>query len=65
MNPDLFLPIVTSIAWLMLVGAGLASYRLRWSRLVTMALVWVAIFAGVFVVVEWFMVARNTTSAFL
>jgi len=62
-NPELLLPIITSVGWLILVGAGLASYRLSWGRMVTMALVWVAIFLGLFLLVAWFMVARDTTSA--
>ncbi len=65
MSPDLLLPIIASIGWLILVVAGLASYRLNWSQMVRMALVWVAIFLGLFLLVEWFMVARNTTSALI
>lgn len=63
MNPDLLLPIITSIAWLILVGAGLASYRLKWSQMIKMALVWIVIFLGLYLVVEWFMVSRNAASA--
>lgn len=63
MNPDLLLPIIASAAWLILAGAGLASFRLRWSQMVKMALVWVAIFLGLFLLVEWFMIAQETTSA--
>jgi hypothetical protein len=62
MNPDLALPIIASVGWLILVGAGLASYRLKWSQMITMALVWIAIFGGLFVLVEWFMVAQDTAS---
>lgn len=65
MNADWLLPVVTSLAWLTLCGAALASYRLEWSRMVKMALVWVAIFGGLFLVVEWFMVIRGTTGALL
>jgi len=31
--------------------------------MVKMALVWIAIFLGLYLLVEWFMIARNTTSA--
>ncbi|MDT8279544.1 MAG: hypothetical protein RQ806_03225 [Erythrobacter sp.] len=65
MNPELMLPIIASIGWLVLVGAGLASYRLKWSQMVKMALVWIAIFLGLYLLVEWFMIARSTTSALI
>lgn len=65
MNPDLLLPIIASAAWLILAGAGLASYRLKWSQMVKMALVWVVIFLGLYLVLEWFMVAQNTARMFI
>jgi hypothetical protein len=65
MNPDLLLPIITSLAWVILCGAALASYRLRWNQMIKMALVWMAIFFGLYVVVEWFMVAQGSASALL
>ena len=65
MNPDLLLPLVTSIGWLILVGAALASYRLKWSQMVKMALVWIVIFGGLFLLVEWFLMAQDTASALL
>ena len=65
MIPELMLPIIASIGWLILVGAGLASYRLQWSQLVKMALVWFAIFLGLYLLVEWFMIAHDTTSALM
>lgn len=65
MNPDLLLPIVTTIAWLVLACVGFASYRLNWSQMLKIALVWIAIFFGLFVVVEWFMIAQGSTSALL
>lgn len=65
MSPDLMLPIIASIGWLIVAGSALVSYRLRWSQMIRMALVWVAIFGGVFVLVEWFMMAQDTASALL
>ena len=65
MNPDLALPVITSIAWLILVGAGLASFRLKSSQLVKMALVWIAIFVGLFLIVEWFLIAQGATGTLL
>lgn len=65
MSPELLIPIISSIGWLVVVGAALASYRLEWSQMVKMALVWLAIFVGLYVLVEWFMVARGTAGALL
>lgn len=39
--------IVALLGWLILAGAGLASYRLNWSRAVRMGLVWCGIFIAV------------------
>lgn len=65
MNPDMGLPIITSLAWLVLCGFSLASFQLGWIRMVKMVLAWIAIFAGLFLIAEWFMVARDTTSAII
>lgn len=65
MNPDLLLPIVTTAGWLVLAAVGLASHRLQWSKLVKMALVWLIIFGGLFLVVEWFFFAQGTASALI
>lgn len=62
MNPDLMLPITTSIAWLVLVGVGLASHRLKLGQLAKMALVWIVIFGGLFLLVEWFLIVQGTAS---
>jgi hypothetical protein len=64
-SPELLLPLVSSIGWLILVGAALASYRLKWSQMVKMALVWIVIFGGLFLLVEWFLMAQGTASALL
>lgn len=63
MNPDILLPIVSSIGWLILVGAAFASYRLNWSQVVKMALVWLAIFGGLYLLVEWFLTAQGAAGA--
>ena len=65
MSADLVIPIISSLAWLVLCGAALASYRLQWGQMVKLALVWLAIFAGLYVLVEWFMVAQGTASAMM
>lgn len=51
MNADSLLPVIAGLGWLLLAGSALASFRLGWSRLAKMALVWVAIFAGLTLVV--------------
>lgn len=63
MNADLVVPIIASVAWLMLVGSALASFRLGWSKLIKLALVWLAIFVGLTLMVTWFQSAQNTLSA--
>lgn len=65
MNPDLALPIITSLAWLVLCGVSLASFQLGWSKMAKMALAWIAIFAGLYLISEWFMIARGTASALI
>lgn len=41
------LRIVSLIGWLILASAAYASFRLDWKKGARMALVWIAIFAGV------------------
>ena len=59
MNADLALPLITSLGWLILCGAALMSYRLRWKQFVKLALIWAAIFGGVFVAAGWIMASSN------
>lgn len=65
MSEDLALPIIATVGWLILVASGLASHRLGWGQLVKMALTWIAIFGGLFLIVEWFMTVRDTASGFV
>jgi len=44
--------IVSLLGWLVLAGAALASYRLSWGKAAQLALVWLAIFAGLFLLVR-------------
>jgi hypothetical protein len=62
MNADLLLPVITSLAWLIVAGSALASFRLGWSRIAKMALLWVAIFLGLFLISECFMTAHSAAS---
>jgi hypothetical protein len=64
-SPEFVIPIISSIAWLVLCGAALASFRLKWSQLVKMGLVWLAIFVGLYVLVEWFLTVQGTASALI
>lgn len=65
MNSELVLPLVTSIGWLILAMSALASHRLGWGQLVKMALAWVVIFGGIFMIVEWFLYVKGSTSSLL
>lgn len=55
----MLLPVVSSIGWLLLLGAAFASYRLKWDQIGKMVLMWLAVFTGLFLLVEWFMKARG------
>ena len=57
MSVDAVMPIILALGWLVVAGAALASYRLRWSQAVKMALLWIAIFGGLYLVAEWFFTA--------
>jgi hypothetical protein len=62
MNPELLLPLVTSIGWLILAMSALASHRLGWGQMVKMALAWLVIFGGIFMIVEWFFYVQGSAS---
>lgn len=65
MSADLVVPVIASLAWLFFAASAFASYRLGWSETIKMALVWIAIFGGLFLIVEWFMAVRDTASGFV
>ncbi|QIQ86074.1 hypothetical protein [Erythrobacter sp.] len=46
--------IVALLGWLFIAGSALASYRLGWGQLARMALVWIAIFTGLTLLVGFF-----------
>ena len=52
MNEGAIISIVALLGWLILAGSAMASYRLGWSKMLQLALVWLAIFAGLFVVAD-------------
>lgn len=57
--------LLATIGCLVLVVAELKSHRLGWWKNVRLALIWLAIFVGLYVLVEWFLVAQGTTSALM
>ena len=65
MNAGLTVAIISSLVWLMVASSAFVSYRLGLGQTVKMALVWVAIFGGLFLVVEWFTLAQGTASALM
>ncbi len=65
MNPDLLVPIIASVGWLVLACVGLRSHQLGLGQMVKMAVAWIVIFGGVFLAVEWFLIAQGTASALL
>ncbi len=65
MNSDLVLPLVASVAWLVLAMSALVSHRLGWGQVVKMALAWVVIFGGIFMIVEWVLYAQGSGSSLL
>jgi hypothetical protein len=65
MNAGMTVAIIASLVWLLLAGSAFASYRLGWGQTIKMALTWVAIFGGLYLVVEWFMIAQGTASALM
>ncbi len=54
MNEASILSIILMLGWLVLVGSAMASFRLGWSKMLKLGLVWVAIFVGLFLIAELF-----------
>lgn len=54
MNEASILSVILMLGWLVLVGSALASFRLGWSKMLKLALVWLAIFVGLFLIAELF-----------
>ena len=52
MNEVAWISIVAMVGWLVLAGGALASFRLGWNKIIQLALLWFAIFAGLFVVAD-------------
>ncbi|MAY19332.1 MAG: hypothetical protein CL955_01765 [Erythrobacteraceae bacterium] len=54
MNEASILSIILMLGWLVLVGSAMASFRLGWSKMLKLALVWLAIFVGLFLIADLF-----------
>ncbi|MCK0128356.1 hypothetical protein [Erythrobacter sp. F6033] len=54
MSEITMISLVSLIGWLVIAGSAVASFKLGWGKLVQMALVWLAIFGGAFVIVGLF-----------
>ena len=52
MSETAIISLVAMLGWLFLMGSALASFKLGWGKLAQMALVWLAIFAGLYVVAD-------------
>lgn len=50
MSDGSIISIVALLGWLILAGGAVTSFRLGWSKILQMALIWFAIFAGLFVI---------------
>lgn len=52
MNEGAIISIVGLLGWLILAGSAIASFKLGWGKIVQLGLIWLAIFAGLFVVAD-------------
>lgn len=51
MNDLTTISVVSMLGWLVLAIVSFASFRLSWGKTMQLALVWLAIFGGLFVVI--------------
>ncbi|WP_298333584.1 hypothetical protein [uncultured Erythrobacter sp.] len=54
MNDGMIISIVAMLGWLILAASALASFKLGWGKMAQLALVWLAIFVGLFVIADLF-----------
>lgn len=52
MNDTSLISIVALLGWLVLMGSSFASFKLGWSKTLQLALIWLAIFVGLFVIAD-------------
>lgn len=48
MTDTAIVSLIAMLGWLLVVGMGFASFRLSWGKTAQLALVWVAIIGGLF-----------------
>jgi hypothetical protein len=65
MTTDTMLLVITTLGWLVLTCSAVASYRFGWSKFVKFALVWMAIFAGVTMIVAALQPADSTSASLI
>lgn len=52
MNDIAVIQIISLLGFLVLAGSAFASFRLGWSKTLRLAFVWLAIFAGLFLIAD-------------
>lgn len=57
--------VLASIGCLMLALANMDHHKMGWVKRIQFGLIWLAIFLGLYGLVEWFLMARDTTSALI
>ena len=65
MNEYAIYLVIATIGCLVLVVAELKSHRLGLWKNVRLALIWLAIFAGLYQLTEWFLMVQDTASALI
>ncbi|MEO0461879.1 MAG: hypothetical protein AAF127_02035 [Pseudomonadota bacterium] len=50
MNDGSIISLISLLGFLILAGSALASYRMSWGKFAQLGLVWLAIFAGLFMI---------------
>ena len=52
MSEGSIVSLVALVGWLILCGSSLVSFKLGWNKLLQLALIWAAIFGGLFVIAD-------------
>lgn len=63
MTVDTMLPVIATLGWLVLACSAVASFQFGWSKFAKFALVWIAIFAGVTMIVAWLQPADSASAS--
>lgn len=54
MNDVAIISVISLLGWLVLAGSAFASFQLSWGKTVQLALMWLAVFSGLFLIVRLF-----------